>query len=82
MAVWLPDRRATGQIRIEFAELADAKEHGYSDRIVTIDLLTCCHCGRDFKVSRGSKTQRGFCMRHGAVTCGNHACDRCPLSRR
>lgn len=83
MPIWRYHPRPTGQIQIEYADIRDACRDGYGQRIVTIDLLTCCHCGRDFKLSRGSAARRGFCLRHGAVTCGDDACQVCPsLSQR
>lgn len=79
---WQYHPRPTGQIQIEHEDLQDARRQGYRQRIVTIDLLTCCHCGRDFKVSRGSGERRGFCLRHGAVTCGGRRCQVCPAFRK
>lgn len=81
--IWTPGGRHTsGQIDLEFAELNDARRAGYCQRNVTIDLATCCHCGRDFKISRGSGRRRGYCLAHDAVTCGRRTCARCPLSTR
>lgn len=47
------------------------------DKVVQSDTAKCCHCGRVWQWVPGSGRKRGFCMRCGAMTCGNHACDTC-----
>ena len=65
------------------------KAHGYAiwsggdgKKDVECDSLRCCHCGAHFWVTPGSGKRRGFCMRCGAVTCGQEKCDACvPLEQ-
>lgn len=42
-----------------------------------VDLCQCCHCQAVFPYVRGSGAVRGWCMRCGGITCGNHLCDVC-----
>jgi hypothetical protein len=47
------------------------------------DTLQCCHCQKHWEVERGSKRQRGYCAKCGAVTCGDQRCDPCrPAEKR
>jgi hypothetical protein len=54
-----------------------------SGAIQEFDTHQCCHCSAHFRIVPGSGTRRGFCMRCGALTCGNPGCDACaPIEAR
>ena len=47
------------------------------------DTFTCPHCSSICIVRPGSGTQRGFCFRCNAPTCGKTACRSCvPFERK
>ena len=49
----------------------------------TADTLQCCHCGMHWQVRRGSRSDRGFCMKCMKVTCGQKKCDPCyPMEKQ
>ena len=45
------------------------------------DTLRCCHCGENWIPVKGSKRQRGFCLKCNDVTC-SPGCACIPLEKR
>jgi len=53
-----------------------AREHGliFIGGKETGSTLSCPHCGGHFESKPGSGTERSFCMKCAAVTCGSREC--------
>ena len=84
MPIFLPAAagRASAVAEVEFDSKADAKKAGFDTRVVEIEYQRCPHCRRDYKISRGSGTRRGFCTACGSPHCGGPSCWSCPRARK
>lgn len=61
--------RPDGYMRIQSAESDKGRQEW--------DTIWCPHCTGHFRVVPGSGTQRGWCSRCGAPTCGKPQCVPC-----